>query len=313
MLKRIALVVGVGSLGLWSCGAASPSHGDGGTAASATDGGGQFGGFSVALKDTYASVDGKVTDGPTPSVVQWDTKTTSGDCVLQAPKSFLCDPACAAGTSVCVATNTCMPYPSAVSVGDVSVSGVHAADGAAHFALMATSKNYYYYTPDLAFPPFAVGDVVTGSAAGGTGTPFVLEARGIAPLVVTSQNLLVSAASDLTLTWEPGTASSKMEVLVDLSHHGGTKAQIVCETSDDGSLVIPKALVASLLDYGATGYPWIVMTRKTSGAKATASGVVSLSVTSVVSQVVQVPGVRSCTASTDCDGGLCKMPDRVCQ
>lgn len=318
MLNRIVLAVGLGAFGLLGCGDSSSSSDGGGKDAGSTppasDGGNQLGGFTVALSDTFASVDGTVSDGPRPPLFQWGAKGTSGDCTLQAPKTFLCDPPCAAGREACVATNICKPYPTAVSVGEVTVSGVHPAVGTMPFTLSATDKNYYYYTPELAFPPFAEGDVVTVSAAGGTGGPFVLEARGISPLVMSSQNLVVSGASDLTLTWESAkAASSKVAVLVDLTHHGGTKAQIVCETADDGSLVIPKTLIASLLNYGATGYPWIVLTRSSSGEKALTSGVVRLNLTSVVSQVVQVPGVVSCTESSACDGGTCKMPDRVCQ
>lgn len=319
LLNRIVLAVGLGAFGLVGCGDSSSSSDGGGKDAGSTTpasgGGNQIGGFTVALSDTFASVDGKVSDGPTPPLVQWDAKATTGDCTLQTPKSLLCNPPCAAGTEVCVATNVCKPYPTAISVGEVKVSGVHPVEGTMPFTLSATNKNYYYYTPELAFPPFAEGDVVTVSAAGGTGGPFVIEARGVPPLVMTtSQNLVVSGASDLTLTWESAkAASSKIAVLVDLTHHGGTKAQIVCESADDGSLVIPKAMIASLLNYGATGYPWIVLTRSSSGEKALTSGVVRLNLTSVVSQVVQVPGVVSCTESSACDGGTCKMPDRVCQ
>lgn len=318
MLNRIVLAVGLGACGLLGCGDSSSSSDggskDAGSTPSASDGGNQIGGFTVALSDTFASVDGKVYNGSMPPLVQWDAKATSGDCTLQAPKSVLCDPPCVAGSEACVATNVCKPYPIAVSVGDVTVSGVHPVKGTMPFTLSVTNKNYYAYTPDLVFPPFAEGDVVTVSAAGGTGEPFVLEARGVSPLVMTSQNLVVSGASDLTLSWESAkAASSRVAVLVDLTHHGGTKAQIVCETADDGSLVIPKALIASLLNYGATGYPWIVLTRSSSGEKAITSGVVRLNLTSVVSQVVQVPGVISCTESSECDGGTCKMPDRACQ
>lgn len=319
MLKRIALAVALGSVGL-ACGESSSSPDGGKKDAGSTSGdsSGSLGGFSVQLKqeqNPFASIDGKVTDGPTPPLIQWDIKSTSGDCVLRTPKSILCDPQCAAGTHVCVAANVCQANPKGISVGEVSVTGVRPAAGESAFVLPETDKHYYYYAGDLAFPPFAEGDLVKVSAAGGSLGPFTLEARGVAPLAVTTgEDLVVSGTSDLTLTWGAAKAStSKMSVLVDLTHHGGTKAQVVCETADDGSLVIPKAMVSALLDYGSTGYPWIVLTRRATGTKALPAGVVSLELSSESSMIVRVPGVTSCTEPKDCASGLCKLPERVCQ
>ena len=41
-----------------------------------------------------------------------------------------------------------------------------------------------------------------------------------------------------------------MEVLLEISHHGGRKGQLVCRTDDNGSLMIPAELVTELINLG---------------------------------------------------------------
>lgn len=327
MSKQRVVVVSVAVLGLVACTPELTASADGGADAGrgSTDSGVSLGGFTVKVTPTLvakdggvtpgtAAIDGKVYDGPYPPLTQWDTKATVGDCSLVTPRTPFCSNGCG-GSAVCVATETCQLYPTMQSVGTVAVTGVHTAAGSAAFNLSATSKSYYFYTPPLAFPPFAEGEVVHLTTAGGVYAPVSLEAPGIAPLELTTHEPSLSASANLALTWTAAAAgTSRISVLLDISHHGGSKGQILCDTADDGSLEVDKSLVSSLLALGATGFPWMVVTRKATDVATIASGQLSLTVSSEVTENVEVPGLVSCSSSEGCpDGGVCKVPEYTCE
>ena len=56
--------------------------------------------FRIQLAEEFTSVDGKVFDGVTPSLVPVQ-RATEGECQLLAPPNFLCEPGCAASTQDC--------------------------------------------------------------------------------------------------------------------------------------------------------------------------------------------------------------------
>jgi len=325
--KQRMLAVSVAVLGLVACTPESTASADGGPDAGkgSADSGVALGGFTVKVTPPLvasdggvtpgiATIDGKVYDSPYPALTQWDTKATVGDCSLVTPRTPFCSNGCG-GSAVCVATETCQPYPTMQSVGTVAVTGVHTAAGGASFNLSSTAKNYYFYTPALAFPPFAEAEVVRLTTSGGVYAPVVLEAKGIAPLALTSRNPSLSASANLALTWTAATTgTSRISVLLDISHHGGSKGQILCDTADDGSLEVDQSLVSSLLALGATGFPWMVVTRRSTGVATIASGQLSLTVASDITENVEVPGLVSCSSSEDCpDGGACKVPEYTCE
>jgi len=277
----------------------------------APDGGRLLGGFSLSTSpsDRTASVTGQVWGGEIPALLQWTKVATVGDCTFVTPNAPFCSTSC--GTGVCVATDTCQAKPSRISVGDVTVSGVKTETGATTFTLAKTSSHAYSSVAGLTYPPFAENDAVRFSASGGDSAAFDLETKGIAPLDVTTHDILISSGSNAVVKWTAAQGgNSTVTVLLDLSHHGGTKGQIRCETADDGTLQIDSSLITSLLNLGATGSPWIVITRKAEGKAAIALGNVSLSLTSEVTEVVDVPGIVSCSQAEDggartLDGGSC--------
>jgi len=102
-------------------------------------------------------------------------------------------------------------------------------------------------------------------------------------------------------------------VKLDISHHGGSKGMIECDTDDDGALDIPSELVTSLLDLGAAGYPTIIVTRHSDGSTRIAPGFVHLSAASSVEKAVGVPGLSSCNEDTDCLMGKTCQSDLSCK
>jgi hypothetical protein len=214
-----------------------------------------------------------------------------------------------------VDANVCQAYPTAKKVGDVSVTGLTAADGTtAPFTLVEVNGNYQKPPAvQLAFPPFAPGDAVHLDAAGGEVAAFSLEAQGIAPLVVTSSNLALDPAAPLVLDWEPAASagSSKVLVKLDISHHGGTKGHVLCEAADSGSLTIDASLISQLIDLGVAGFPTVQLSRQSVGSASVPGGRVDLVIRADSEIGVDVPGVVSCNDDSMCDGGTCQE-DRTC-
>lgn len=264
----------------------------------------------------YTAVIGKVADGPTPSQLIWTESSRSGACVLSKPSVPFCNTPCG-GSAVCVAQNTCKPYPTTKSVGTVKATGLKTTAGASEFSMDPIAGNYQ--TPGgttLLYPAFAEGGAITLSAAGGVYSPFSLGSVGIAPLQITSQNLQVATGQLVRLTWTPPQKSigSKISVKLDISHHGGTKGMIECTTDDTGTLDIAASLVTELINLGTAGFPTILVTRKAPvGSAVIAPGRVDLVIQSAIEQAVTVPGVTSCNSSTDCKNGMTCQSDLTCK
>jgi len=302
-----------GSAGAGSSGAANVAG-----AAGAGDSSQLVGSFQVKLSaasdlgDATTNIVGKVYDGPTPAATIWEKPQVEGACTLTTPRIPFCNTACGGG-SVCVEDDTCLAYPTAHGVGTVTVSGVKTSDGQSSFT-MTPITNGYQPTTSLAYPPFADGDVVTIAAAGDFFPAFSLTSKGIAPLVLTSTELALKSGQPLDLTWTKGLAgNSKIHVKLDISHHGGTKGQIECDTDDSGSLSIAAPLIGKLLNLGVAGYPTVIVTRQAVGATTISAGRVELVVSSVVEQAVTIDGLKSCTKDVDCDPGQTCQTDLTCK
>lgn len=322
---RLAIVLAVG-LVLAGC-ASSDSSGSKQTAASADDAGGTgeagdpsilVGTFQVKLTPATShaaaatAVVGKVYDGATPSTTIWEKPQVDGDCTLTTPRVPYCTTPC--GSAACVEDDTCIAYPAARSVGTVTVEGLHTTAGDTKFQMVPIANGYQPPAGTvLEYPPFDEGDAVVFTSAGDHFSGFSLTSSGIAPLVLTSPTLELKSGSALSLTWEPGSLSTaSIHVKLDISHHGGTKGQILCDTSDTGALTISAELVTRLLDLGVAGYPSIVVTRHTTGSVVIAAGRVDLDVSSAVEQSVEVPGIVSCARDAECPQGQACQSDLTC-
>lgn len=275
----------------------------------------------VAATDTSpasagkTSVVGKVYDGATPEAIVWESGTKAGACQLSTPRVPFCDTPCG-GSAVCVEDNTCEPYPTAGSVGTVTAKGIKTQDGASEFTMEPIANNYQPPgTVSLAYPAFAEGDLITLEAAGADIDGFKLSARGVAQLALTNKTIALADDTPVTLTWTPAADPDKstIHVKLDISHHGGTKGMIECDTADSGSLELPGALITELLDLGVAGFPSIIVTRRAVGSAAIAAGRVDLVVSSKVEHFVDIEGVVSCSADTDCPDDQTCQDDLTCK
>lgn len=267
----------------------------------------------------YTTINARVNNGVTPPLKVLNAMTADGDCQLLIPSYPLCTTPCGSA-GVCVADETCMPYPTSQDVGTIHVTGVHTAAGASELDLThlvsSGTHTYSHGATALAYPGFAEGDPITAAIGGGAFTPaFTIATTGIAPLVVTSPEPTLDRNTPVTITWTPpsGSATSRIGVKVEISHHGGFKGQIECDTADDGSLTLGGPIVTQLLDLGVAGFPTITTTRTIVSAGLTTAGRVDFTVSSAISQAVHIPGVISCTDDTECTPPATCQDDLTCR
>ncbi len=260
------------------------------------------------------SVLGKVNDGPAPLQVAWETVATEGDCRLEKPRVPFCSPSCGGG--VCVEDDVCQNYPTAMSVGAATLSGVKLSGGETSLVLKEVAKAYQPPAgTTFAYPPFAEGDAVHLSAAGGGLPGFEVETTGVAPLWLEGEEFALEPDKALEITWNGASdpKASSVHVKLDISHHGGSKGMIECDLDDTGSLSISAALVTELLGLGVAGFPTIIVSRAASARATVGSGEVALVVASTTERAVSVPGVESCTDTAQCPSGETCQADLTCQ
>jgi hypothetical protein len=281
-------------------------------------GGPSYGSFLVSLSEptatarAFTSVLGTVTTFPTPGSLIWEAGEQSGGCRIYKPRVPFCETPCGS-EAICVEDGKCQDFPKALSVGKVTVKGVKTKAGAASFSMDPVQGNYQPSGRDsLAYPPFAEGDDVSITAAGDSSVAaFSVAVKAIAPLETLKDSFALADGQPIALEWTPAKdpQASRVHVLVDLSHHGGTKGKIECEGPDDGKLEIPAALVDGLKALGVSGYPKLEISRK---AIATNDQVkVDLVLESLVTLPLSIPGLISCIEDTGCpDGQKCQGDSR---
>lgn len=184
---------------------------------------------------SFLGVFASITDGPerpVPSVIARD-----GDCaVYRRPAPSLCEGGC---DGVCE-DGTCRPWPAPRSAGTITVTGLRQA--------LAFEPSAFGYTPSPPPPDelFADGATIGVSAAGAAVGGFSVALTGPAQLVAPFQNLTLVDGEPATVTWTAA-GSGRIQVALVVGWHGAPwEAMLLCETVDDGELVIPGALVTAL-------------------------------------------------------------------
>ncbi len=305
--------------GLVLAGACSREEASGGAPPGPTvtgDPGRDIGGFEIRLEaatptgPAHTAVQGGVYDGPFVSRTQWRKTGEAGGCALFLPQAFFCDPPCGAG--VCLEGGVCQPEPSLRNAGTARIEGLRGEGGtAAPIEIEAIASQYQLPIGlTLAFPPFAPGAPVAVSVSGGEVGSFALAGKGISPLeVLTPAPVTVEAGKAVELRWTPPAASeeTRVQVILDLSVHGGTKGKLDCDVPDSGSLTLPAGLLGQLVALGTAGFPSVVLARSSQTATALPAGRVKLSLRSEVTRPIVIPGQVSCESDQECPAG------QVCQ
>ncbi len=262
----------------------------------------------------YTSVLGRMYDGPTPSAVVWEELAASGDCRLLVPRVPFCEQSCGSAAA-CVEDDSCQPYPTAISVGTVTVTGLRTTAGASTFSMEPVLNSYQPAGGIVvAYPPSSEGDTVTFAASGNPPVPaFSIAARGISPLEVLNDTIVLADGQPIDLQWTPPALPdiTTISVVIDVSHHGGTKGKVECDCEDDGSLEVPATLLDQLKALGVSGFPKLEITRRAVGTDTTVHA--NLVIESKVTRYLEIPGLVSCNGDEDCPNGQTCQPDFRCQ
>jgi hypothetical protein len=277
-----------------------------------------LGTFAVTLvaptstTDGFTSVLGRVYDAPMPQQLAWDIADSAQGCELRIPVVPFCEPSCGT-TAVCTKEQGCVAYPAAQDLGTVTMTGLQASA-----IEMKPIAGTYQLPPEihLPHPPTEEGAAIglqTGATAVG---PFQIKGKGIAPLQLLGPELVpLDGAAPLILQWEPpaDTKASRIQIKVDISHHGGLKGVIECDADDDGELAIEASLLEQLIGLGTAGFPTINVTRIATSGTRLDSGRLLLTVLSRVERALDVPGVVSCNDDDECATGQTCATSRVCE
>jgi hypothetical protein len=263
----------------------------------------------------HATIGGSVFSAPQPQETIWEEDMKSGDCRLLTPRVPFCETPCEDG--VCVEDDKCQASPMQRSVGNLTVSGLKTSSGASEFTVK--SINGSYSTPgdvSLPHPPFDEGAEVRLQAAGeGNVAAFEIKAKGIAPLELTSTSFPLRSGMPLAVAWKtPAMASvGRIEIKIDISHHGGTKGKIECDSADSGSLSVAAPLATKLLELGVAGFPTVTVARVNRGSVQSSLGKVELQTVSDLERAIDIQGLESCADTSDCSAGKTCQRDLTCK
>jgi hypothetical protein len=267
-----------------------------------------------AISESYTTVLGRVNDNPTPSTLQWDTSAVSGVCKLLIPRAPFCAVSCGSAAA-CVADGVCQAYPKAVVVGPVTVQGMKTMAGPTSFVMQPLLGTYQPPAgTQFLVPPFTEGDDVSFAAGTDSLGSFVLTAKAIRPLQVDYDSIILVDNQSVTLQWTPPTVAghSTVSARLDISHHGGVKGVIECESADNGSLVVAAGLVDGLKALGISGFPTVELSRHSVSAARTDMSL-ELLVESMVVRPISIPGLVSCSGDEECPLGQTCQQDLKCQ
>ncbi|MCY1075010.1 hypothetical protein [Archangium lansingense] len=266
--------------------------------------------FIVELGEGYTAVQGRVLSGVVPANVR-QVEAQEGECRLLRGRTLFCEPACGA-SQTCGEEGVCIPYPTARNVGSVRVRGLKS-----ELSLSPSSARFYSSSgTTLPHPGFDEGASIKLVAAGSEVESFTLRGQGVSALVVPEEAMTLERSKPATVSWAPSTsaAAARIQLVVDLAHHGGIAASLECDgLPDTGSYTLPAGMISKLLDVGVAGFPKITISRRSADSADTSVGCVELLVLSQVDREILIPGLVSCSGDEDCPEGKTCQPDLTCQ
>jgi hypothetical protein len=252
------------------------------------------GGFEVRLVSenpangtrAHAFVLGSIKDGPEPQPFLWHVRADDGTCRLLESEAPHCATPCDAD-SICTGHDACTPYPKAVAVDDVSLSGISEYE----IGLELVAGRYVPADTQLAFPPCVEGDTIALHASGSPAGAFSLQTRCIAPLELDAPER-IEPGQVLRLAWpragQPELA--RIGARLDVSYLGGTRSAIECEVEDGGELVIARELLDGLVELGTSGISTVSLTRLSRTERRAERMDIGLSMLQTVERRVVLPG-----------------------
>jgi hypothetical protein len=267
------------------------------------------GGFTLVFKDNETSLDGSVSDFVRPSDIP-ELIDSSGTCSLLAPRNLFCDPPCDALGQTCGEEGTCINDETNQDVGTVTFTGLKTDLSVDPLALVLK------YSTNISdpYPAFDPGDAISLQAEGGVYESFTLKGTGVNPVVTATDTITVAPNAPVVLSWEPGGIdNTQMYINLNVNVHAAATGWIECNVPDTGSFEIPANLVTTLINLGLSGFPKLILSRRSIDTATITPGCVEFIVYSEKDLEVEVPGLLSCSDDSDCDDGMtCSDQDLLC-
>jgi len=268
----------------------------------------RIGRFTLEAQVDFGVVQGSISNTVLPTAIP-SLEVESGDCRLYKRRTLTCLPACKAGQT-CGEGGQCIPFPSPIDVGTVTVDGLTKPT-----SMSAQAPSYLYFAPGADNPPYSPGGEIILSAAGEAVSGFHLFGVGSSPLT-SSPTWLLKESQDFEVTWSASDAAADTTVLVEVTvdQHGASPLSLSCEFPDTGSAVVPASLINQLLQAGISGFPNGRITRRTVDHVEVEIGCIELAVGSPRAASIVVAGHTPCDEPEDCpDGQHCNLAIEQCE
>jgi hypothetical protein len=235
----------------------------------------RVGRFEITHDDGLSFVTGQVADGVNALAVL-QPKEAEGPCQLLMRENPFCEPACPVDQQ-CTQDGRCEPFPTPLSAGTVSITGL------VQEAVLQPGALGNYAKYDFEAEAFLPGWPIELSAAGAGAVPaFTLQGSGVPLLSVADQAWSVKRDVPTQVSWTPSAGPGTIHLSLNVDQHGVTPVTLFCEVADTGSLTIPVALTNRLLDYGVSGAASGMLQRRTVDSVELPQGCVELTVSSRV-------------------------------
>lgn len=199
--------------------------------------------FDLFHGSAFARVGATVRQSP--ELALHEVVLEEGECrSLRAAPGF-CDPPCD-GDQQCTIDGECRPYPLLVSGGTLTLTGL---GDTIEIEPEDFSPGTYVGPAGLPAALFDADDVVGARLSGADFPRTSLAARGVAAMdtELTGSGVELLGGQDAQITWTPGPDPEACVQLVlngfNQTHGAPLSDLIRCESPDDGSLVVPAALV----------------------------------------------------------------------
>ncbi len=193
----------------------------------------------------YGRIDARLFQGREPGF--HEETMTSGDCRLLEFAPAFCESFC---NGICVPPGTCEPYPTYLSAGTLTVTGVKGGS-----VVMQYQESIGYQPPDTVPEDLFDADDELGASAAGAGTlaPFQIASPAVAPLVavITDFVITLAAGQDHVVSWTPaGDAGARVRLTINSpnrAHGQPFEAILECDAADAaGQVTIPAAMIDAL-------------------------------------------------------------------
>jgi hypothetical protein len=201
----------------------------------------------------YAALFDRPYDQPLPIEI-----VSSGDCTVYRRPTPSCPAGC--GADACVADNQCAPYAVFASAGDLTITGLREP------ATLVPSP-FGYTMPPLPDDLFADDAAIHVAAAGAALPAFTADVGGVAPLALALSGAVeLRDGEDEIIRWTSAAGGARIQLALALGWHGAPWTDLLlCETADDGELVVPAAAV-NAMPYFEVGFAqspsWIARFRR---------------------------------------------------